>query len=446
MTMTLVQRFVTEVERQYDEQPPGWAAAAAQRSLADYAVCAAAGWSVLDTRWAEGCPGDVHVIGLPRTLAASDAAAASAASAHALDRDDLHWPSVAHIGGVIWPVVLALGTETGAAGAAAIRAAAVGYEVTARLALALGAAHRRTWHVTTTAGTVGAATAGVLVAGGDVGAAVAAAGHAASVTGGLIQTLLERSGSRLFHRAHAARTAVAAARAGLQGLPSTREILEAPRGLFAATAPEADPADVLTRMAEGWAIERLTLRPYAASGFTHSAIDAALDLAPVDPSGVLGVRITASPACLALAAEPRPTDRASAWWSVQHAVAVSLVSGDPGALETGALDDRPEVRLLLGRMELRANEDPAALGATVEVRHAAGTRVATAAVPRGHPSRPLDDRQLRRKWTAMLPGLDEAGVIRLRSLANGVGSRPLPETTHGLAALLTGRSDPPRGR
>lgn len=441
--MTLAEGLVTEVERQHDERPPGWAARAAGGSLADYAVCAAAGWRVLDTRWQGGCPGDVHVLGLRQTLAASDAAATNAASAHALDRDDLHWPSLAHLGGVIWPVVLALGTETGAAGPEVIRAAAIGCEVTARLALALGASHRRYWHVTTTAGTVGAAVAGVLVSGGDAGSATAAAGHAASVAGGGIQTLLERSGTRLFHRAHAARTAVAAARAGLQGLPSTREVLEAPRGLFAATAPDAEPADARAAMPEGWAIERLTLRPYAASGFTHSAIDAALDLAPLDPTPVRAVRITIPPTCLALAAESRPADRAAAWWSVQHAVAVCLVSGDADALETAELDGRPQVRRLLDRTEVRANDDPAALGATVEVRHAADTRVATTVVPSGHPQRPLDERQLHRKWTAMLPGLDQAGVTDLRSLTAGVGSRPLAETAGGLAALLNGRAERP---
>ena len=74
------------------------------------------------------------------------------------DLDDIHWPSVTHIGAIVWTVL----REAAAEGELLWRAAHAGYEVTARLGAALGPEHRRYWHATTTAGTVGGAVAAAL--------------------------------------------------------------------------------------------------------------------------------------------------------------------------------------------------------------------------------------------------------------------------------------------
>lgn len=437
----LMQEFVTAVDGAYTRGAEGWAMASAGRALTDHAVCAAAGWATLGEGMAVGPPGTAHVLGLSLTLAAADAAAANAASAHALDRDDLHWPSLSHPGGVVWPVILGLGEEAAAPGPEAVRAAVIGYEVTARLAAVLGAGHRGYWHATTTAGTVGGAVAGALVAGGDIAAAVTAASHAAAVAGGSIQTILERAPTRLFYRSHAARTAVAASVAALRDLSATQEILEAPRGYLAATAADGDAATLLAPLPDGWAIERVTLRPYAASGFVHAAIDAALELAPVDAAAVERVRITASPACLALAADPRPATRAAAWWSVQHAVAACLLSGDAVALETAEADMGPDVNALLESTQVRADVADT-LSATVEVHHSGGARRATCAVPSGHPDRPLDNRSLARKWRTMLPRLADEDFADLRSVAAALDRHPLAETASRLAGILRRQAGP----
>src|SRR5690606_21665088 len=115
----------------------------------------------------------------------------AAAALH--DRDDVHWPSLTHPGAVVWTVL----RQAGAEGEERWRAAHAGYEVTCRLGRALGPDHRRHFHATTTAGTVGAAVAAALALGTDP---VAAAGHAISLAGGSIVALLERSPTRLLHR------------------------------------------------------------------------------------------------------------------------------------------------------------------------------------------------------------------------------------------------------
>lgn len=260
-----------------------------------------------------------------------------AAAAGLLDRDDLHWPSVTHPGAVIWAVVRKCGGDAGAA--------AAGYEATARLGLALGSEHRRYWHSSTTAGTVGAAIAAATSFGLSEDRILDAACHAISVAGGSILAILERSGTRFFHRAHAAAVGIAAARAAETGLAGTRGGLEPERGLFAATG--GSPAELVAAR-KRLAIEETTFRIYAATGFAHAAVEASRELAPVDDPG--RVVVEAPTVAVALASNADPQTNEEAWWSVQYAVAVTLLGLD---LEDRSLLHEGRVRALLARIELR---------------------------------------------------------------------------------------------
>jgi 2-methylcitrate dehydratase PrpD len=341
---------------------------AAGRALFDFAACATAGHAAVEGFAAAGEP------------------ALSAAAAHALDRDDLHWPSVTHPGSIVWPVVLVVGNDE-----TRVPAAAAGYETTARIGLALGAPHRRYWHATATAGTVGAAVAAAVALGLDEEAATAAAGHAISVAGGSIECVLEHSRTVVFHRAHAAATGIAAARAAAAGLGATRAGLEAERGFFASTAPGSDPEAVLAPR-ERLALEELTFRFYASTGFAHAAIDAALELGVVDPAGISSIQIELPPGAAALAGSLDPQDAESAWWSVPYAVAVTLLGGD---LEQQPPDDAA-VRALLAKTVVVAREEPSS---TVTL----DGRSVTRHEHRGHHDRPLSDADLLAKWRILNP-------------------------------------------
>lgn len=421
MREPLTRRLVRGLLEEYEGLDRDKVGVAAGRALFDFAVCTAAGG------------------GFARGEAdAGERAASDAAAAHALDRDDLHWASLTHPGGVVWPVVLALGEEAGAGGREALRAAAVGYEATARLAAALGTEHRRFWHATATAGTVGAAVAGALVLDLGLDGVAAAAGHAVSVAGGSLQCVFERSGTRVFHRSHAARSSVAAALAARAGLGATRLGLEAERGLFAATAPAADPERVLARPAR-WAIVDLTLRTYAASGFAHTAIEAALELAPIEAPDVHGVRVELPASAAALAGIPRPASPEEAWWSVPYAVAVCLVEGQAEALMRRDLlaDERVGRLLAVTDLEPRAPAAPDDLGARVTVELSDGSiRSSEAAVHLGHPSRPLADEDLLAKRAMLRPGADREEGARALDTSLRLGERPLAELIAELRSLV----------
>lgn len=302
--------------------------------------------------------------------------------AHLRDLDDLHLGSGSHPGGVVWSAVCAC--VGGASVREALAAASFGYELTVRLAEAL-APERARWHSTAVAGVVGAAGAAARLLATD---AVDAVAHAVSVAGGSSWALVERTGTRLLHRAHAASSGVACARIGL---PASRGALESGRGAFAAL----DARTLLAPRAAS-CLEETAFRVHPATGFAHAAIEAAQTLAPVDVDDVVRVVARVSPpAAVALASNPAPTTDDERWWSIEHAVADALGSAE-----------------LCDRVELAAGGD--GWGASVEVTLRDGA-VRSAAVDR---PRPASDDDLRLKWRRLTGDDGAAFFERLASASD----------------------------
>lgn len=343
---TLIEQLVATAFESYDEAE---ARRAGGRALFDYLACLGAG-----QRMALAGMGD-------------------AGAAAAVDRDDLHWPSLTHPGSIVWTVLRGIGAE----GPALWHASHAGYEVTARLGGALGEQHRRFWHVTTTAGTVGAAVAAAVALGTDP---VNAAAHAVSVSGGSILCILERTGTRLVHRDHAAATGLRCARMG--HLTAAHDALEHQRGMLVAMGGSAER---LVEPRVHSALSEVSFRRHATSGFSQALVDAALELAPI--SGTEPVLVEAPDATVALAGIAVPRDEEEAWWSARHAVAVTLLGLD---LEDASLVGDPRV---------------VALGEAIRLAPGATSRVTVAGRSAEHATAAaLSDEDLIAKWHQLNPG------------------------------------------
>lgn len=189
-------------------------------------------------------------------------------SARADDRDDVHWASLTHPGSVVWPVVTELGAVVGVPGRTRLAAATIGYATTAGVAAALGPEHGSTFHSTATAGTVAAAATSAVLLDLDEDRWPHALGHAFSVIGGSRGALIEYSGTRCFHSAHAVRTGIAAALAAARGLDATRSDLERRQGALSTLDP-----DRLLAVADD-ALAESSLRVFPASGWNQAAYEA----------------------------------------------------------------------------------------------------------------------------------------------------------------------------
>ncbi|MDH3606506.1 MAG: MmgE/PrpD family protein [Acidimicrobiia bacterium] len=424
MNSTLTSRFIESVVAGYRAEDLNEKASLA---LFDFITCASAGLAQV-SEWFDHSVGPALVIGSPAGASAEQVAAVNAAAAQVLDRDDLHWPSLTHPGSIAWPVALAVGGEVNAPFSVVSRAAAIGYEVTARLASALGPSLRSHWHPTTTAGTVGGAVAAASVlAPDDPDVAISAAGHAISVSPAMIQVIVEHSPSNVFDRAHAARTGVAAGRAARGGLVGMKHGLEDARGLVSAVAPEANPEDLLTVPGE-WALTNLSLRPYAATGYAQTAVEAARSFPPIEPGDIQRVEIVAPPGAAGIAGSTTPGNALERWWSIPYAVAVVLASDGPAALEDPSGIDDAAVAQLLSITELEARSGAAAEDLTVDIAITIGGAIVIESAPwhLGHPERPLTDADRIAKWLAMhaetRTGQAEA-VLRACRQANASSTR-----------------------
>jgi 2-methylcitrate dehydratase PrpD len=79
--------------------------------------------------------------------------------AHILEMDDLHRGSVVHPGSVVIPAAWAIAEDRDLGGVAFLTAVLAGYEACCRVGMAVGKAHYRIWHNTSTCGPFGSAMA-----------------------------------------------------------------------------------------------------------------------------------------------------------------------------------------------------------------------------------------------------------------------------------------------
>lgn len=315
-----------------------------------------------------------------------------AVAAHRRDLDDVHWDSRTHPGGVVWPIVLALGRDPVVVG----RASAIGYAAVASIGAALRSAPAGRWHATAVAGSIGGAVAAAVAAGVPELASTAAA-HAASVAAGVGRTVAARSGTGLFHRSHAVTTAMAALDHAAQGHAATPGILEAPGGL--AEALEAPDLRSPRAISAATIMDGVWVRSLPTSGFTHTASEAARSLGPVDPATVAGVYVSASPIVTRTAGRAQHGSEAGDWWSLRSAVMDGLFGA--------AINPRPAVDLTVREVDGLGD-----LGARIEVAYMDGrSEVAERTIPLGQPPRRLPDDVIARKAT-VFAGV-EASTVQL---------------------------------
>ena len=233
------------------------------------------------------------------------------------DLDDVDWISLHHPGSVVMPVVLTL-ARADRAGLIA-RAITSGYRVAATMADLLGLEHRRRWHVTATAGALGAASAASVMLGATRLQHVAALSLAAANAGGIGQAALERSGAASFNRAAAASLGLVAARSAIAGVTATHEPLFGSRGLLALTSTgEA----VSTPLRHG--INDAAPRVYPVSGFAQSAVTAAVGLRPHVAEPVVSLEVIVTPIAEMMCDGSAGGD----WWNLRLAVARAWSRGE----------------------------------------------------------------------------------------------------------------------
>ena len=276
--------------------------------------------------------GEALVWGTGRRIPAAYALLLNGAMSHTVELDDLHKPSKIHAACVTAPPVLTVGETLGADGKAALKAAAIGYEVTIRLGMALGTdSHRRRgWHATATCGSFGAAAAiGSLLGLNEIQMANAL-GLAGTQTGGLMAYTADGSMAKRFHAGKAGENGWLAATLAKAGFTGPTYVLEAPDGSYAHAASDAYDLDILLDgLGTRWHAVDTGLKYYACCGHIHQAIDAAIRLTKehgIEADDVAAVEVrTYDVAGMAWGFRSAPRNTVEAQFNIPYAVAVAIL-------------------------------------------------------------------------------------------------------------------------
>ena len=317
-----------------------------------------------------------------------------------LEMDDVDKRALLHPGPTIVPAALALAFEQSAPIMALLESLVRGYEATIRLGRAVGAGHYAKFHSTGTCGAIGAAAAGASLLELNQIQTAHAMALAVSQAAGLWHTRHDaQSMGKQLHTAAAARAGAHAAKLAAHGFKGPLAILEGPQGFFEAVCPDGDPQDVLADPDGGWRIFDVSFKPWPACRHAHAVIDAALEMRPKLAGRPERIEVRTYGDALKFCDRPHPSSVIEAKFSLQHAVAVALLRGEPKLehfnLEIIAADDINDLRETVSVSESEAYEVlyPAHFGAEIECD---GTivRVPDAL---GDPENPVDDQQIQDK-------------------------------------------------
>jgi 2-methylcitrate dehydratase PrpD len=308
------------------------------------------------------------VIGLDEALPAPSAAFANAMLCHALDYDDTHPDSLAHIGVVVVPAALAAAEAGGASGRDFVAGLLVGNEVVARIgAAASGLFHERGFHPTSVCGVFGGTSAVARVAGADAATATSALGIAASFASGVFAYLNDGTPTKPIHPGWAAHGSLLAARLSALGSEGPPGAIDGRFGLYNAyvgLAPgeEGPIAEQLSDLGTRWETRRIAYKAFPACHFTHGSLAATAGLGRLDPDEIEDILVTVPATGVPLVLEPAEQKMAprtvyEAKFSLQYSTARMLVHGSAGlsAYTSEAIAD-PRVLALASNVRYEIKE------------------------------------------------------------------------------------------
>lgn len=364
-------------------------------------------------RLADGRPANVRA-----------AALINGAAAHTAEVDDIFRDGIYHPGAPTIAAALAVAQSRGASGEAFLRSVVVGYEISTRIALAMGRAHYRFWHNTGTIGSFGAAAAAAELLDLDRTRFAHALATAATLAAGLQQAFRSDSMSKPMHAGHAAEAGVTAALAAEQGVTGALDILEGEAGFGRAMGDGTDWEGPLSTLGQDFHVCRMTFKNHACCGHAFAAIDGALALKAkmgVAADDIARVRVGGYRATLEVAGIAEPATASEARFSTPYVVATALTHGSVrlAAFEAPRLGN-PKTRSLMHRVELALDPAvdaafPAQRSARIAIEARDGRRGEHfQATRKGDPDLPFSDAELEGKYlelAAPVLGEDKARAL-----------------------------------
>ena len=326
-------------------------------------------------------------------------------ASHVLDFDDTHPDVLVHPSGPVSAALLPLAEMRHSPGPELINAFVAGVEVECRIARAVMPSHYEVgWHITGTAGVIGAAAACARLLGLDEARTLHALGTAATQASGLREMF--GSMCKSFHVGRAAQNGLSAALLAERGFTSSETALEGARGFIHVLSTSATPAALTGGLGVDYEILRNTYKPYACGLVIHPSLDGCIQLR--ERLGLRGpeiesIELVVHPLALELTGKKTPRSGLEGKFSVFHGAAIAIIDGAGGEAQFGdARVTSQEVVALRAKVSARVDPSLDKAQAVVMVVCKDGARhelrVEHCA---GSLERPLSDAELDAKFLAL---------------------------------------------
>ncbi len=283
--------------------------------------------------------GEAKIIGRAEKFDPANAALIHAFTSNILDFDDTHWPTGIHPAGTVASALVAWSSQINVSGEDFLHAFLLGMEVECRIGLAVSPGHyERGWHITATCGVFGAAIAVGHLMRLEPQQMAWALGHAATKSSGLVASLGTMAKS--LNIAHAARNGLMAAQLAKHCITANDRVLEARFGFCEVMGSRPLDEGLCAGLGQNWIASHNTFKPYPCGFLLHPTLEACLTIADAPIlalDDIERIMVTVHPLSQLRADRIHPVDGLESKLSLQHAVAIALLTGKAGV--RGFTDD-----------------------------------------------------------------------------------------------------------
>jgi 2-methylcitrate dehydratase PrpD len=275
------------------------------------------------------------VLGRGERLDILHAALLNGISSHMFDFDDTHLKTVIHPAGPVCSAILALAEHRPVSGEDFVHALVLGVEVECRIGNSVYPNHYDTgWHITGTAGVMGAAAACGKLLGLNEQQMVWALGIAATQSSGLREMF--GTMCKPFHPGNAAKNGLMSALLAEKNFTSSNRGIEAPRGFAHVLSTKFDPSEIIDGLGSTFEIDLNTYKPFACGIVIHPIIDACVQLRnehKLTGDEIESVLAKVHPLVLELTGKKTPQTGLEGKFSVYHSAAAGFIYGAAGERE-----------------------------------------------------------------------------------------------------------------
>jgi 2-methylcitrate dehydratase PrpD len=347
------------------------------------------------------------------------AALANGTAAHSVELDDTHQAGSIHLGVVMFSTAIALSeTQRDIDRGHFVAAVVAGYEVAARLAMALKpkSHYELGFHPTSTCGVFGAAVTASKLLRLSEEQMLSAVGIAGSMAAGSLEFLAEGSWTKRLHPGLAAQNGILAAKLAAEGFRGPATILEGRDGFLSAYSRDAKPELVTQNLGNDFEIMRTSVKPHACCRYMQAPIDGLIELATehdIQPEQIARVEVAVLEAGWPLVCQPQkrkytPENIVDAQFSMPYGAAVALIDRAAGLDQfTGERFHEPQIKRLVGKVVLEKDPRieknfPVEWPAFVKVHMASGTSFEKyVRYPKGDPENPMTWQELSAKFHSL---------------------------------------------